>query len=123
MSTDYRKKKERSVTGVMWMEREGCSPESLAVGEGPQWRLEAVCSVEGDGVAPPGLDGGETDGAVLRILQAEEDDDDGDGDTRVERGREDVYRRATRSVRKEEKKDRVGAHSCTLSTRRSGGDG
>ena len=61
-------------------------PECLALGHSEQRQLVAVRIVEWDGVAPPGLDGVQTNGTLPRILQREEDEDGGKCDSRVERG-------------------------------------
>ena len=49
-----------------------------------------VSRVGHDGVAPPGLDGGEADGAVPGELQAEVDEDDRDRDARVQSRGENI---------------------------------
>ena len=65
-------------------------PECLALGHSEQRQLVAVRIVEWDGVAPPGLDGVQTNGTLPRILQREEDEDGGKRDSRVERGGQHV---------------------------------
>lgn len=68
-----------------------CLPEGLALWHGKQRQLLTIRGLERHGVAPPSLDGVEANVAVLRVLQAEEDDNDRDGDTRVERGGQNVW--------------------------------
>lgn len=62
-------------------------PERLVFGERPQRQAVPVGGVLEDGVAPPCLDGGGTDLAVLGELQDEEDEDRRDCETRVQAGR------------------------------------
>ena len=81
-----------------------------------------ICRILEDGVAPPGLDAVETDRAVLGELQAEEDDDRRDGEARVEAGGQDVCLRSF-GLEKNDVSNKRGTDSCTLSTRRSCGDG
>ena len=64
-------------------------PEA-GVRDGPERSTVRVRGIGADGVAPPHHNVVGTDRAVLRILQAEEDQDDGDGHTRVETRRQDV---------------------------------
>ena len=97
-------------------------------GDRPERGRVGVGGVDADGVAPPGRERRLADRAVLGVLQGEEDEDDGDGDARVEAGGQDVCGAQSVAVSDgytvHNRADRdEGTHSCTSSTRRSGGGG
>ena len=87
------------------------SPKRRAWCDGRERRAAAavaeVSSVGHDGVAPPGLDGGEADGAVPGELQAEVDEDDRDRDARVQSRGENIWSRVCRSGASEQTRREV----------------
>lgn len=100
----------------------GGGPKGAVGGHGEERRADPVRGVLEDGVAPPRLDAVRADRAVLRELQAEEDDDRRDRETRVQAGGEYVY--VERKKLEWVIREREGsAYSCTWSTRKSCDDG